>query len=39
MAFTFDEVFINNGQLVIANQDINPPNASGGFILGSATTN
>ena len=23
MAFTFDEVFINNGQLVIANQDIN----------------
>ena len=29
MAFIFDEVFVNNGQLVIANQDINPPNALG----------
>tara|TARA_A100001391_G_scaffold194768_1_gene171359 strand:- start:46 stop:777 length:732 start_codon:yes stop_codon:yes gene_type:complete len=29
MAFIFDEVFVNNGQLVIADQNINPPNALG----------
>ena len=29
MAFIFDEVFVNNGQLVVADQNINPPNALG----------
>ena len=28
MAFIFDEVLINNGQLVIADPNINPPDAS-----------
>ena len=29
MAFIFDEVLINNGQLVIADPNINPPDAFG----------
>ena len=29
MAFIFDEVLINNGQLVIADVNINPPDAFG----------
>ena len=29
MAFIFDEVLVNNGQLVVADPNINPPNAFG----------
>ena len=29
MAFIFDEVLVNNGQLVVADPRINPPDAFG----------